>query len=118
MKRLIAVFILALPALAQQEGQLSLSGTVVNAKTGEPIRRALVSAVRFGARREEIQQQGGVPGAIQPIRLTTFTDSGGVFHFTGLPTGNIPSRRRSRSLPSILAAAPPSRSTSLLQRTG
>jgi hypothetical protein len=92
MNLLIAAFVLALPVLAQQEGQLSLGGTVVNGKTGEPIRRALVTAIRFGPARDDIQgqgiqRQGGEPGLFAHFSRTVFTDAGGVFHFVGLPAG-------------------------------
>ena len=87
MKRLIAVFILALPALAQQQGHLSLSGTVINGKTGEPLRRAMVTVTRIAPLREEIQQQGVNVERIQRFSRSAFTDSGGLFRFTGLPAG-------------------------------
>jgi len=77
MKYLIAIFILGLPAFAQ-DGQLSLGGTVGNSKTGEPVRRAMVTLSRIS---------GDVSSALKPVVRTAFTDSGGSFRFTGLPTG-------------------------------
>jgi hypothetical protein len=47
MIRVIALGILCSPALAQQNGQPSLGGTVINAKTGEPLPRALVTIMNF-----------------------------------------------------------------------
>src|ERR1700728_2348411 len=82
MLRILILSILALPLLAQQEGQLSLGGMVINDKTGEPVHRALVRIVRLGAWADA---QKGVRPA--PLTRSAFTDSGGEFHFSGLPSG-------------------------------
>ncbi len=75
MIRVIALCILAFPALAQQDAQLSLGGMVINATTGEPLPRALVNIMHFGDPKLHVEQWNG------------FTDSTGRFHFTGLPAG-------------------------------
>ncbi len=75
MIRVLALCILALPAVAQQDGQLSLGGTVINAKTGAPLPRALVNLMHFGDPKLHVQQWNG------------FTDSAGRFLFPGLPAG-------------------------------
>ncbi len=79
MIRVLALCILALPALAQQDSQLSLGGTVVNGKTGEPLPRAQVTIMRL-ANGEDAQ-------TYKPFVRTALTDSGGAFHFAALSTG-------------------------------
>jgi hypothetical protein len=75
MIRVIALCILAFPAVAQQDGQLSLGGTVINAKTGEPLSRALVTIMHFGDPKVPVQQ------------WNAFTDSTGRFYFPGSAEG-------------------------------
>jgi hypothetical protein len=87
MRRFFAVCILALPALAQQDNQLALGGTVANGKTGEPIRRAEVTVTRFALPQGEARQ--GIATRLQMLNVSgvAFTDSGGMFHISGLPAG-------------------------------
>jgi len=70
--------------LAAQTGgeNLTIGGVVVNSATGEPIQRALVTAVRFDLPKEG---ERSAPG--QPFVAKTFTDSGGAFRFSGLAAG-------------------------------
>jgi uncharacterized protein (DUF2141 family) len=75
MIRVIVLCILALPALAQQDGPLSLGGVVVNEATGEPLPRALVTMMHFGDPEVKVKQ------------WKAFTDSNGRFHFSGLTAG-------------------------------
>ena len=75
MIRVIVLCILALPALAQQDGPLSLGGVVVNEATGEPLPRALVTMMHFGEPEVKVKQ------------WRAFTDSNGRFHFSGLTAG-------------------------------
>jgi uncharacterized protein (DUF2141 family) len=88
MLRVLFLTVLALPGVAQvveqEQGQLSLGGMVINDKTGEPVRRALVQIIRFGSP-EEFQKAG--PEGYKPLTRSAFTDSGGEFHFNGLPSG-------------------------------
>ena len=85
MIRVIALCILALPALAQQDGQLSLGGTVINAKTGEPLPRAMVTIMRFAT--VEAAPADGKKGIYKPFTKSAFTDSGGAFHVAALSAG-------------------------------
>jgi len=70
MRRVLILTILALPLLAQQEGQLSLGGMVIDGKTGERFRRALVHIVRFGSRKD-IEK-----GRPEPLARSGFTIPG------------------------------------------
>ena len=72
---------------AQQAGDLTLGGSVVNAKTGEPIARALVEITNIDAPRA---RNNPVASQQQPPAVRTrsaFTDVTGVFRFSGLATG-------------------------------
>src|SRR5579863_4997483 len=82
MLRVLFLTILALPLLAQQEGALSLGGIVINDKSGEPVPRALVQIGRLGSWAEA--RKGARPPMVS---RSAFTDSGGEFHFNGLPPG-------------------------------
>jgi uncharacterized protein (DUF2141 family) len=78
MLKLILLFAVTMRVWAQEAGDLSLSGTVVNSKTGDPIRRALVRLDGFA--KSPAQKLTGMP-------RTAFTDSIGGFRFVGLPAG-------------------------------
>jgi uncharacterized protein (DUF2141 family) len=84
--RVLAVCFLAAGAAAQQDsGQFSLAGTVIDARSGEVIKRAQVILTHFGAPSSE-----DAPPPIRaspPTDLTTFTDSAGVFRFSALSAG-------------------------------
>ena len=71
--------------LAAQTGgeNLTIGGVVVNSATGEPIPRALVTAIRFNRPKAG---ERFAPG--QPFVAKTFTDTGGAFRFTGLAVGH------------------------------
>jgi hypothetical protein len=70
--------------LAAQTGgeNLTIGGVVVNSATGEPIQRALVTAIRFNLPKKG---ERFAPG--QPFIAKTFTDTGGAFRFSGLAAG-------------------------------
>lgn len=83
---LISALILAsslfVSAKPEQTGEYSLAGTVTNAATGEPIKRALVAIMHFDASRSASKSNN------LPKTWTTFTDVNGTFRFDGLPGGN------------------------------
>jgi len=87
--RVLAAGILGLAAFAQQPaGDLTLSGTVTNSKTGEPVAHALVRAIVFGP----VAAQSGEGGAIQRPTVqqrvwSMLSDAAGSFSFHGLPPG-------------------------------
>ncbi len=81
MKSFIAALLLALPALSQQ---FSITGTVANSKTGEPIPRALVTAGRLVTLEGPSRTDFSKPF---PSGGTAFTDAGGRFQITGLSEG-------------------------------
>lgn len=86
MLRVLVLCLAALPILAQQ-ADLSLSGIVINSKTGEPIKRAMVTIRRIPSA-EEFQRPAQAAGDTQQqLTRNSFSDSGGEFHFTGLPAG-------------------------------
>jgi hypothetical protein len=72
MRCLLAIAVAASIALGQEAGHAVISGTVVEASTGEPIRKAIVTLTLQGAPRRW---------------ATARTDSSGQFTFTGLPAG-------------------------------
>jgi Carboxypeptidase regulatory-like domain len=72
MRYLLAVAVVASIALGQEAGRAVISGTVVDASTGEPIRKAIVTLTLQGAPRRW---------------ATARTDSSGQFTFAGLPAG-------------------------------
>ncbi len=77
--------IAAAPLNAEQsDSQYVLAGTVVNARTGEPIQRALVELTSFHAASLEGRRTDGVRAA----QISTFTDAAGAFRFPSLAPGN------------------------------
>lgn len=70
---------------APQDGQLSLSGTVTNSLTGEPVPRALVEMTHYET------PSAVAPGQRlrrpRPLVVRTFSDPSGGFTFTGLAPG-------------------------------
>jgi protocatechuate 3,4-dioxygenase beta subunit len=77
MKRLPAlIFSLALALYAQSGGQTSVSGQVLNAATGEPVRKAAV-----------ILSGTSQSGTSRPSRFSTTTDAAGRFTMTNLDAG-------------------------------
>jgi protocatechuate 3,4-dioxygenase beta subunit len=85
--RLLMCFILALPVFGQEQKLVSLSGTVVNSATGEPVKRALVqldNEARFGVN-DSFAESSSKP--FKPIERTAFTDATGAFRFDAVPEG-------------------------------
>ena len=72
-----------LPGAAQTDRNYVLAGTVVNARTGEPIPRALVELMSFTA-----LGSGQRAASTRPAPASTFTDATGAFQFSGLAGGN------------------------------
>jgi hypothetical protein len=62
----------------------TIEGTVVNAKTGVPLKRAMVRLNQMMSRQQNTPTSG--PG-VQPIRMSKETDESGHFSFAGLPGG-------------------------------
>lgn len=88
MLRVLVLFLAALPAFAQQ-GDLSLSGVVINSKTGEPIKRAKVTIIGFAT---QAVQRSAATQPVDPEQFKAqtheaFSDSSGEFHFTELSAG-------------------------------
>src|SRR5579871_4509003 len=72
MRYLLAIAVAASIALGQEAGHAVISGTVVEASNGEPVRKAIVTLTLQG----------------RPRRWATArTDSSGQFTFAGLPAG-------------------------------
>ena len=65
-----------------QQGEYVLAGSVVNARTGEPVKRALVTATRQATPEESTNG-----AAMQPVSASALTDVSGAFRFTGLAAG-------------------------------
>ena len=72
MRYLLAIALAASIALGQEAGRAVISGTVVEASTGEPVRKAIVTLTLQGTPRRW---------------ATARTDSSGQFTFAGLPAG-------------------------------
>jgi len=72
MRFLLAIAVVASIAVGQEQGHAVISGTVVEASTGEPIRKAIVTLTLQGTPRRW---------------ATARTDSSGQFTFAGLPAG-------------------------------
>lgn len=66
----------------QADSNYVLAGTVVNARTGEPIARALVELTQFPD-----QLSGQQAALAPPAQSATFTDAAGAFRFSGLKAG-------------------------------
>ena len=78
-----------LPALLlAQKSQISVSGTVVNLSTGEPIRQALVRIFCFAHRPNEPLDQIATSFPKENFSKEVFTDFSGTFRFDALPAGN------------------------------
>jgi hypothetical protein len=70
------------PAAQQRSGEYSLSGTVVNSRTGEPVRRALVHLTYLRETAQSVPDDGATPDQ------AAFTDVSGVFWFKALVAGD------------------------------
>jgi hypothetical protein len=73
----ILIFSFFAAQLLAQQAQVTLSGTVTNSKTGEPVAHALVQVRRIGG------QLANDP----PVSHSAFTDAGGAFQIGELPPG-------------------------------
>ena len=70
-----------------QQGEYVLAGTVVNSKTGEPVKRAVVLLDRAGPPAGDAARlRVDAPDTGAPAR--TATDASGAFRFGGLRTGD------------------------------
>src|SRR5579862_7800951 len=87
LRTLAAILTFGVIPVAAQEGRFSVSGTVVNAATGEPLKQALVILTRF----PRVDTRGdGKPAPrarVTPISSTSMTDSVGTFRFDALQQG-------------------------------
>ncbi|HVO99627.1 MAG TPA: carboxypeptidase-like regulatory domain-containing protein [Bryobacteraceae bacterium] len=82
MPRIIALFIVSFSLLAQDRGEFSISGVVVNEQTGEPIKYALVTLMGFRkAEPSQAQQPLKMP---QPVQKSIQAGPAGEFRFNGL----------------------------------
>jgi len=68
-------------AVFAQDASLTLAGSVVDAQTGEPLKRSLVVVQGFSL--PKTTSAGSIP---LEISRTTLTDGSGGFRFSGLPT--------------------------------
>lgn len=99
---------------AQTEGTYSLSGSVLNSQTGEPVANALVTAFRAPSPKEleRLQTPGATPpDAAQALNFkTAFTGPGDEFQFTGLTGGqyNLQAQKPGFMVPSDPATTRPS----------
>ena len=65
-----------------EQDSYTLAGVVVNAKTGEPVKRALVTANWLVTR-----VRAGSESRVEPASFSTFSDTEGAFRFAGLSSG-------------------------------
>ncbi|HUA85331.1 MAG TPA: carboxypeptidase-like regulatory domain-containing protein [Bryobacteraceae bacterium] len=77
--------VILLSAIAAAQDTYSISGSVVNSVTGEPVKNALVSARPVPS--TDQLRSGNVP-VMPPTPKTTFAGSAGEFEFTGLAAGS------------------------------
>jgi len=83
-------FLLLAGCCAAEQADYVLAGTVVNAKTREPVKRAVVTAFGLGSLGKADPSVGArerFRGSAQPVTLSAFTDVSGAFRFTGLASG-------------------------------
>jgi hypothetical protein len=85
--RLAVLCLLPLSLLAQ-EASITLAGTVVNAATGEPMSRVLVSLNGYGVRSPDSEAKPDQIFRSQGIHRSLLTDAGGGFRFLALPAAN------------------------------
>src|SRR5271155_1647693 len=82
MRPILMAFIFSFPLIAQT-GDYSISGMVVNAQTGEPVKYALVTLMGF--QKPDPQQQGKFQ---PPLQKSTQAGAAGEFQFQGLGKAN------------------------------
>jgi len=71
-----------------QQGEYVLAGSVVNSRTGEPLKRALVTAIRLDSLEEPADASASRPlRGVRRSSIATLTDASGAFHFTGVAGG-------------------------------
>jgi hypothetical protein len=75
-----------------QQGEYVLAGSVVNSRTGEPVKRALVTAMRIVTQRDARDGSAARPPGVYTFgssanSAAVFTDVSGAFRFTGLASG-------------------------------
>lgn len=86
----LAVVIFSVAALAQPQERVTLAGIVVNARTGEPIARALVQATKLFDQEPSLSDfspASGRQAPSAPQSFSVFTDTTGAFSFEGLLPG-------------------------------
>jgi protocatechuate 3,4-dioxygenase beta subunit len=86
--RILSGCCLAMAAAAQPAAQYSLAGTVINSLNGEPIKRAQIMLLHFNVPdpRSVVETHRLTPDP-PLVTSSTFTDSAGVFRFSGLSPG-------------------------------
>ncbi len=82
MRLIFAGLIFSLSSLAQQTGDFSITGVVVNAQTGEPVKYALVTLVGF--HEFDASQPRDLLKAQRPVQKTAQAGPAGEFQFNGL----------------------------------
>lgn len=85
MRQIAALLIVSGSLLAQQAGEYSISGAAINAETGEPVKYALITLMRF----EMPDPKSGEPSTpARPLRKMIQAGPGGEFQFLGLGPGH------------------------------
>ena len=82
MRLIITGLILSFSLLAQQTGDYSISGAVLNAQTGEPVKYALVTLMSFPVFDPSVSAEHAKPQP--PLQKITQAGSAGEFQFNGL----------------------------------
>ena len=81
MRHIISALIFSFSLLGQQSGDYSITGTTLNAQTGEPVKYALITLT--GSLDPSRQEEPSKPQI--PIRKSTQAGVAGEFQFSGLP---------------------------------
>jgi Carboxypeptidase regulatory-like domain len=79
MRAILGGVIFSFALIAQQSGDYSISGTVVDSETGEPVRYALVTLTEFHERGDPVPA---------PAKKDVQAGGAGEFHFNGLAAAN------------------------------
>ena len=86
MRSLVLICIATAVAIAQESGPYSVSGMVINSRTNEPVRRALVRLTSFQLPKNPTANSDTLnPGRL--VNSVAMTDAAGTFRFVGLPEG-------------------------------
>jgi hypothetical protein len=83
MRLILAGLIFSFSLIAQQTGDFSISGVVLNAQTGEPVKYALVTLMSFRTFETSQPEERSKPQP--PLQKTTQAGGAGEFQFNGLP---------------------------------